>query len=273
MRATGFSGMVLVSAGLFLLAGCGGGGEKSGADGPAPEISIEFKEEAWVEEGCTGADCAAVTLRYPVITEGPDLLIESVESFVMGEILRPAASHGSAASPDRLAAAFLADYVSFKKENPRSAQVWKLDRQVEILPCPPGLISFRATKRIYSGGAHENESVDLATFDRRTGKRIALGDILEYGYHDRLTALGEKNFRGVRGVADGESLSSAGFTFDKDLFRLGGNFAVVDEGLVFHYNPYEIAPYSLGATDFSITVGELGDLLIVDHPWSGTEGK
>ena len=59
---------------------------------------------------------------------------------------------------------------------------------------------------------------------------------------------------------------TAGFWFEDDIFSATDNFAVADSGLAFHFDPYEVAPYALGESDFVVTREELGDLIRADGP-------
>ena len=40
-----------------------------------------------------------------------------------------------------------------------------------------------------------------------------------------------------------------------------GNFALCGDTLAFHYDPYEIAPYALGPTDFTLPLAAIREYL------------
>jgi hypothetical protein len=57
------------------------------------------------------------------------------------------------------------------------------------------------------------------------------------------------------------TLKDAGFTFENDAFVLPDDFALRDDGLAFYYNPYDVAPYSMGATEIVLSQDEIRRLL------------
>jgi hypothetical protein len=58
-----------------------------------------------------------------------------------------------------------------------------------------------------------------------------------------------------------ETLEEAGFTFDDNTFTLSQNFALTDKGISLHYNPYEVGPYVMGASDFVVPLDVVGPAL------------
>ncbi|MFH1279434.1 MAG: DUF3298 domain-containing protein [Candidatus Eisenbacteria bacterium] len=243
---------------LLLLAGCGGGGK---SDAP-PAVTWEMVSNSWEDETCAeGGPCTRVSLSYPVFAPGDVGVAEEINGYVRGELLRSVSRHGSAPSPADLAAAFIADYREFKARFPESAQVWTMSRSVELLPAPEGVISLRSVTEVYSGGAHGNETANLASFDGKEGRRLSLADLLEQGKSEELDALAERRFREARGIGRGEDLSAAGFAFEGGRFRPGTNFAAVEEGLLFHFDPYEVGSYAAGPTDFLLSWDDLGKIL------------
>ena len=48
------------------------------------------------------------------------------------------------------------------------------------------------------------------------------------------------------------SLASAGFTFPDGRFHVNENVAITPGGVRWHFDPYEIAPYVSGPTDFVV---------------------
>jgi hypothetical protein len=49
--------------------------------------------------------------------------------------------------------------------------------------------------------------------------------------------------------------------FENDQFFLPDNFAIVEEGITFFYNSYEIAPYAMGATELILRYDELKGIM------------
>jgi len=257
----------LLLGSLLLLPSCGGEDHSSVAEerGVGKALQFEAQEQSWREEGCAeGADCATVAFHYPLLVEGPDDVKTSVNAFVLGEILRPATGEGPVLSPESLARDFLEGYGTFKDDSPSSAQIWTLDRKVEVVAAPEGIVSLRATSHMYSGGAHGLSTTTLASFDAKNGQRLGVPDLLVYGFREDLTAIAEQAFRAARDIATDADLAEAGFRFEGESFYLSENVAVTKDGLLFYFNPYEIAAHALGPTEFSLTREEIAALVDPD---------
>jgi len=102
-------------------------------------------------------------------------------------------------------------------------------RGVDVLYQDARVVSLRYGDDSYTGGETPTDEVRLASFDAATGERLALSGLIVPGGEESLRALIENRFREVRGLPPGGALP------------LNGNFAVVEGGLLFRYNRYEIA--------------------------------
>lgn len=99
----------------------------------------------------------------------------------------------------------------------------------------------------YTGGAHGNTVVHVGTLDRKTGKKLALGDVFPTHRQKALEAeLQQKS---------SEALAAK----DQKLFEpenrgalLTDNFCLMEDGWHFVYSPYEIAPFAAGVVEVVI---------------------
>jgi hypothetical protein len=144
--------------------------------------------------------------------------------------------------------------------------VWFLERKIPVIHADARAFSIEASQFWFTGGAHPNSFATLASFDPATGRRLRLTDVLASGYEPRLLAAAERSFRRAREIPEGQPLTEAGFWFENDVFTLTDNFAVADSGLAFHFDPYEVAAYALGPTDFVVSREQLADLIRADGP-------
>ncbi|MGH9321530.1 MAG: DUF3298 domain-containing protein [Vicinamibacteria bacterium] len=231
-------------------------------------LTFEMKTRENTSQGCVAGSegCTYIRFDYPAVTAAPEEtaiedISETIESFLMAPI-RPDAPPSNA---NALMEQFLADYAAFKAAEPQSEQIWFLERKAFVLRNSPNLLSLSFSERSYLGGAHGIEMFHFTNLDPRTGRRIALDDVLKDGARQKLALLAEARFRESRAIPEGTSLKDAGFTFENDTFALTENFAIRDDGIAFHYNPYDVAPYALGATDILLTFDEIGDVLKPDY--------
>ncbi|MDY7094166.1 MAG: DUF3298 and DUF4163 domain-containing protein [Acidobacteriota bacterium] len=212
-------------------------------------------------EPCADGDtaCASARLVYPEVVRAPRPELAATINRKIRELLLTAApSDTDPATPEQLIEEFLAEYQEIQRQFPDSAMGWGDDREVEVIFQSGHLLSLRATVYTYAGGAHPNTAVAVATLELTDGEQLTREKILLPGAEPRLVALAERRFREARGLTPDESLADAGFVFsDSGEFALNENFAIVDGGIVFHYDPYEIAPYALGPTELLLGWEEL----------------
>lgn len=111
------------------------------------------------------------------------------------------------------------------------------------------------------GAAHPDYYTKLHNFDIRTGERIQLSDLLKPDYEYELNRLAEPKFIEENGM-EGD------WEFEPGYFQISKNFAVMPGGLLFHFNPYEIGPYSSGAPELFLSFQELNSLINPNGPLS-----
>ena len=124
----------------------------------------------------------------------------------------------------------------------------------------------------YSGGAHGMPYREIFLFDLQTGKQLGLADILDITEED-LKVLVSTYFK--------ELSAKTGFSFsspedlEKEIFEgvdMESPFYMTKEGLVFFYQPYEIAAYAVGFPEVTIPYGEFK--MKIDLPYAaGGSGK
>ena len=130
---------------------------------------------------------------------------------------------------------------------------WKVSRTASLLFADDRVVSVKISNEGYIGGAHGFYDERLFSFDTTTGKALSWDDLVGQGSRYPLLRVAEAEFRKVRNVSIRESLRDAGFEFPEGIeFALSANFAITQEGIRLHYNPYEIAPYFMGPTDLVI---------------------
>ena len=87
------------------------------------------------------------------------------------------------------------------------------------------------------------------------GYELSLGDLFPEEQLPRLTERIKAKLREQYGAADDEELAQRGFF--PETIAPTENFEVTPEGIVFHYNPYDIACYAIGEVDGPFTKEEL----------------
>jgi hypothetical protein len=111
----------------------------------------------------------------------------------------------------------------------------------------------------YTGGAHGNYGKKYFVFDRKTAGQIFLPDIMKEGFREDLTEKLNEELRKGRELGRNDSLRQDGFFVDQ--VEPTENFFLTPKGIGFHWDPYEIGPYSMGFVEVVVPYGKIGDML------------
>jgi hypothetical protein len=111
----------------------------------------------------------------------------------------------------------------------------------------------------YTGGAHGMRNKDYYVFSLGDKRRLALHDILRDEAKPALGDLVEAALRKQVGIPDWIPLSEQGFF--KDAPGKLEDFFLDSQGVGFQWDPYEIAPYSMGIIELVIPYEELHGML------------
>ncbi len=252
---------------LFTAACSPGNPEATSAPPPSAVVAFEMQTREMTYEDCIAGrgGCTYIRFDYPAVVDAPvGTAVEALTSAIDSFLMAPRNQDEPPVSVNALMARFLSDFAAFKASEPKSAQSWFLERKAFVLRTTPNLLSLSFSERSYLGGlgdAHGLLTVHYLNFDPATGARKVLTDVLKEGSLPDATSLAEGRFRQVRGIAEGTTLKDAGFTFPNDAFALSGDFALRDDGLALYYNPNDVAPYSMGATEIVLSQEEVRGLL------------
>jgi len=126
------------------------------------------------------------------------------------------------------------------------------------------ILSFQSEFDHFTGGAHGNSGMYFTNFNSLDGKKLNLSDLLVASYGAELDNIAEKKFRREKELGTEANLEEAGFWFKQGKFSLTENFGIKNDGLVFYFNSYEIAPYAMGPTEIKIPYAEIRNLIKED---------
>ena len=202
-------------------------------------------------EAPNGADTSRVTFDWPRFSGGSPGVADSLNQAAERFVLAGWGGERVFANDDSLARTFFREQADLRRETGMSAP-WSLARRVDVVGDTLGTLSLALAESSYLGGAHPNSVVRLQVRDRRDGRMLSFRDLFREGARDSLSAVCEPYFRTERGLAFDAVLDSAGFSFEGGRFRVNDNFALTDAGVRFRFDPYEIAPYALGPTEFVV---------------------
>ncbi len=118
-------------------------------------------------------------------------------------------------------------------------------------------VTYDVTYYSYLGGAHGNTATDPFTFDLAGGKVLTVANMFRPGSDAQLIKKITEALATQYNVPE-DKLIDQGFMIPLD--KVGAPY--IDNGMVvFRYNPYEIAPYSMGTIDVAVPAGVLAKLM------------
>jgi len=139
---------------------------------------------------------------------------------------------------------------------------WELSSTSTIRVNREGLLVYRADQYGYTGGAHGMGISRFLVFDTDKMKQLKLEDIFIEGFESELSSLLENEYRAIYFIGGDEALSENGLW--EDHIYPSENFFLTTDGMSFFYNPYELAPYSMGSITISLHRSKIQQLLRED---------
>ena len=123
-----------------------------------------------------------------------------------------------------------------------------------------GAVVYLVDVDYYEGGAHGIKQQLVMNFNAKTGERMTLKDVFVPGFEVRLSELLLDKLMELTGVNSIEELRAKNYLYAMDMYP-SDNFILGDDEITFIYNMYEIAPYSVGKTEISLSYSDVEDLL------------
>lgn len=143
-------------------------------------------------------------------------------------------------------------------DNQRAEMAWYVEQLGNIIDLNDRFVTYKVTHNLYGGGAHPNTIIDMFTYDLSRGEALNLDNMFVAGSNDKLLEIVKETLAGQLGTTV-DRLDEAGI-FAEQLCYLGQP-CIIEDTIVFHYNAYEIAPYSMGNIDINIWGGEIEEYL------------
>ncbi|MEO5968062.1 MAG: DUF3298 domain-containing protein [Ferruginibacter sp.] len=134
---------------------------------------------------------------------------------------------------------------------------YEYDQKIGVVYNMNNLVIFSSYTFDYTGGAHPNHNTTFFCVDVKNKKRLVLADVLIMD-SSKIAPILEKIIRKERKIATSEKLNSILF---ENYILPNDNFYFNDMGIVFFYNPYEIAPYVYGDTELFVPFTALAPFL------------
>lgn len=226
----------------------------------ADTVKYIIKEYSKRHKNCSpdSQNCTQIKINYIHLTEGKSKDI--INSHIQNQLSKLYGFEDkSYKNMESMAEAFLNDYENFSKETEVIDIPWYLFCDVGIFFNSQYILCVAESYESFTGGAHGIYLTTYYNFDLNAGKLLLLTDIFKKGFEKKLNKIIDRKFREKNKLKPKDDLRDAGLF--ENLITFSYNFALDREGIDFHYNIYEIAPYVYGASDIKIKWDELRDII------------
>jgi len=130
---------------------------------------------------------------------------------------------------------------------------WYLEERSEVLAEADGMAVVAFYRESYEGGAHPNHGTSYRLLDALYGGSLSLRDFIEPEAEGPILDWIDGELRSLFDIGPDESLESGGLFIDRA--ELSEDFRPTADGLVFQWDPYEIAPYAFGDIEVLVPYG------------------
>jgi hypothetical protein len=154
---------------------------------------------------------------------------------------------------------FAADYESMLKDMGSLGGCWDLKTSADTVHVSDKVLTVKYETYAYTGGAHPNSNSSFYTFDLESGRMLTLADMVSDT--TALLSVVENAFRKNQELLPQNNLEEQGYFLRDGRFFLPANVGMSREGMVFYYNPYEIAAYALGPIQVTVPYEQLNGIL------------
>ena len=204
--------------------------------------------------------CYKLNIQSIEVKGGPDEVRNSINNELNSYIVTTLGSFLSDDSQsyqdiNQCVEALVQDYKKISIELEDFKQDWNISIDTEVKNKDDEIISILSSVESYLGGAHGNHWKDFLNFDARNGKVITWKDIITDEI--KFLKIAEAGFRSERKLSPNTDLEREGYFFDGGVFKLPENIGFSEQGAILIYNPYEVAPYSMGSIEFIIPWEEI----------------
>jgi hypothetical protein len=172
-------------------------------------------------------------------------------------------------SPEQYRDALIREYLAMYRATlepatdvPPAPADWEHLETVELNALQDRGLVLGRTQYVYTGGAHGMQTTTWAVIDRHELRTLSLADFFREPEGAELRAIVRDELRRYSGLEQGRPLSEGIFFEDEP--PLSADFYITGQGLVLHWDPYEIAPYSEGGIEISLPWKTIRPLLRID---------
>ena len=217
---------------------------------------------------CDDSSCLYVSFHYPVVTCDNSNVVTML---LFADYLQAIGDSSKATSSgtikdylNQVAFQYDSIFAEYQSAFPAGAvNTWYSKTRYSILMNDGELLSLQYYTENYMGGAHGNHTYHYFNMAPKLAAVISLPDVI--ADMDAFAEKAEDSFRTHFKIPQGKSLDN--YWFPNSRFQLPAEFGFTKEGVVLHYNVYEIAPYSDGDIRIVVPYSEFKDVLKPEYSY------
>lgn len=149
-------------------------------------------------------------------------------------------------------------YAAEAEDDPKDFAEYFQNINTTIVDTTSVSICALTVTREYMGGPHESHTLNYYNIDTRTGKLMNDDNLFKAGSIEKLAKLIQDELTTTVKNASGEEISLLDET---ETIRPNQNFYFGNKGLVYVFNPYEIATYADGIIEVTIAYEKLKEMI------------
>lgn len=142
------------------------------------------------------------------------------------------------------------------------AYTYMYDNQIRLTDSTrQEVVGYEGTLVTYQGGAHGGYSQMLLNFSRKDGHLITASEAFNSERTEDLLQIIRQHICSDRGCKSQEELQEQyGLLMLGDVYVNDTNFLLLQEGVRFHFDPYDIGPWAAGKVDTLVPYDELEEI-------------
>lgn len=218
------------------------------------ELEVRYSQMGEIAMGCENDTVVTVNyISFDEVTPHADMLNERIEAYVIGDL---DFGEVDASSIKEAVDQFAADAEAEAKEF--DTPCWDFTANADVVAAWDNKLTVEYSSYIYSGGAHGSFWNTFVNLNLNNGQEFDLTDVVTDT--TALKKVVEDKFRDQ--YMDGyDTYQSAGFWIQEGQFPFASTFGLMEDGIVFVYQLYEIAPYAGGMQDVEVKYSEIESFL------------
>ena len=226
---------------------------KDASESKQEDTRIEMIEILRSYQNCNkdSVGCTYASIIYPRIPgENSDAINHLIEEDLLQLSSYLELDSSTSMTIENVAEKFVSNFEDFKVDFPDYAFGWIFDLQATQTGHASDYVSIRYDLMTFTGGAHPNTNTQFSIIKISDGSKMELREIISDT--TSLKPILEGVFRNNKKIPEGQTLADAGYYIDDLDFPLTQNVGMTQDSIIFYYNAYEIAPYSLGPSKIQL---------------------